>query len=463
MEYTIYSLLVDVCIMSALLLVAKALRSKIRWFQNHYIPASVIAGFIGLLLGHQFAGIFQWSSQASSYPYLLICIMFAGIFLGRRKSNGALSALKGVGDTFFINTASEILCFALALVLGGAIVATFFTDVFTEICLLLPAGFAGGHGYAAAIGGALNDLLGRDDAVYIGQTFATIGLLVGLLGGIAVINFAASRGATRFVKEASALPEECRLGLVPQEKRVSMGDETVSPMSMDPLAWHMCLILTATGIGYLAQQFLDRIFPDLGFPLMCLTMLAGLLLQKGLDITHYSEYIDKRVIDRIGGCITDYLVAFGVATIKVSVVAEYWQPLLILCVIGVIWPLVIVFVVGKGLFHNFWFERSIFIFGYLTGIVAVGITLLRNVDPEMKSGTLSDFGLAYTVQSVIEVFLVATIPVAAVHFGCVPLGVVLLAVGTLMLVMCRVVYGWHGGPMSELRPGEAEIIAGTQQ
>lgn len=32
---------------------------------------------------------------------------------------------------------------------------------------------------------------------------------------------------------------------------------------------------------------------------------------------------------------------------------------------------------GKTLFRNFWFERSVFIFGHLVGIVAVGITLLR--------------------------------------------------------------------------------------
>lgn len=334
-----------------------------------------------------------------------------------------------------------------------------FPNVFPEMSLLLPAGFAGGHGYAAAIGGALNGALGRDDAVYIGQTFATFGLLVGLLGGIAVINYAAKKGATRLVKKASSLPEECRLGLIPEEKRVSMGTETVHPMSMDPLAWNVCLILTASGIGYVLQQILDHFFPELGFPLMCLTMLAGLFLQKLLEKVHYAEYIDKKVIDRIGGCITDYLVAFGVATIKISVVIEFWQPIVLLTAIGIIVPLLIVFIVGRHLFHNFWFERSIFIFGYLTGIVAVGITLLRNVDPEMKTGTLNDFGLAYTVQSVIEVFLVAMIPMAVVSFGCIPSGAVLLAIALAMYLVCGLTYGWKKGAMDELRGGEEEIIA----
>ena len=45
---------------------------------------------------------------------------------------------------------------------------------------------------------------------------------------------------------------------------------------------------------------------------------------------------------------------------------------------------VLVFVVGQKLFRNFWFERSIFVFGWTTGVVAIGVTLLRIVDPEGK-------------------------------------------------------------------------------
>lgn len=463
MEFSLYGLAADFCIMSALMFAAQLLRKRVKWLQNHYIPSPLVAGVIGLLLGPQLAGLIPWTAGADSYAYLLTCILFAGIFLGRRSGGGSAGPglsgfIKRVGDTFFVNTASEILCFGLALSLGGALLAALFPGVFPELSLLLPAGFAGGHGYAAAIGGSLNELLGREDAVYIGQAFATLGLLTGLLGGLVCINYAARRGATRFVKEASLLPEECRTGLLPEEKRTPMGQQTIHPMSMDPQTWHTALLLLAFGMGYGVSLLLNRLLPRLNFPLMCLTMLAGLVLQTFLGATGYAEYVDKRVIDRAGGCITDYLVAFGVATIRLSVVAEYWQPIALLCVLGVAWPLAIVFVVGRKLFHNFWFERSIFIFGYLTGIVAVGITLLRSVDPHMKSGTLDDFGFAYTVQSVIEVFLVALIPMAAVAFGCLPAGLVLDAAGIALLLICWKLCGSYGGAMNELREGEAEII-----
>lgn len=42
-----------------------------------------------------------------------------------------------------------------------------------------------------------------------------------------------------------------RTGLIEEGKRPVLGEETVSPMAIDPLAWHLLLILIPTGIGYL--------------------------------------------------------------------------------------------------------------------------------------------------------------------------------------------------------------------
>lgn len=54
----------------------------------------------------------------------------------------------------------------------------------------------------------------------------------------------------------------------------------------------------------------------------------------------------------------------------------------------------------------------------------------------MKSGTLEDFGLAYTLQSVIEVFLVAFIPLITVYFGCIETGLMLSIIGILFYIIC---------------------------
>lgn len=157
--FNTYSLLVDFSFMAGLLVVAQFLRSKLKFLKNFYIPASLIAGALGLILGPQVLNVIQWSSEASSYPYSLICIIFAAIFIGKKLGGTKKNIFKTVGDTFFINTGSEILCFGFALLIGGGLLFLFFPNVFPEFSLLLPSGFAGGHGYAAAIGGALKTFL----------------------------------------------------------------------------------------------------------------------------------------------------------------------------------------------------------------------------------------------------------------------------------------------------------------
>lgn len=461
MTFDPYSMLIDFCTMSVFLVIAQILRSRIKVLQNFYIPSSLLAGFIGLFCGPQFLNIAPFSSQTGSYAYLLVCVLFAGLFLGKTEKISVGKIVNKVGDTFLINMSSEVLGFAIPLVVGGALMLVLFPGVFNEICLLLPSGFTGGHGYAAAIGGTLNNLLGRDDCVIIGQTFATFGLLSGIFGGLIAINYATRKGATRLVSTIGTLPESCKTGMVPPEERKSIGDETVHPMSMDPLAWHVALVLFATGLGYGAYQLYKPHMPNIEVPMMCLTMLAGVLIQTLLNKTGYGGYVDKRVVDRIGSGVTDYLVAFGVATIKISVVLNFIGPILVLCLLGVLWAFAVVFLVGRRLFRNFWFERSIFIFGYITGVVAIGVTLLRIVDPENRSGTLDDFGTAYTLQSVFELFIVTMTPVFVVSLGTLPVGLILLAIGAGMLLLCRIRYGSYKLPMDALREGEAEILHET--
>ena len=457
MNYDAYSLLVDFGFMSLLLVIAQFLRSKIKFLQKFYIPASVLAGIMGLILGPQVLNIIPWSGKIGSYAYLLICIVFGGLYIGKKEKLNVRKIFHSVGDTFCVNMATEFICFGTALVIGWAILKFFFPSVFEQFCLLLPSGYCGGHGYASTIGTALNNLLGREDCVQIGQTFATLGLLTGLFVGIVVINYGARHGATRFIKRADKLPEECRTGLVPVGKRNSMGEETINPMSMDPLAWHLALTLLATLLGYLFYNWYKQYLPNIELPVMCLTMLAGVLIQTIINHTKFKDSVDKHVEDRIGSMITDYLVGFGVASISITVVQTYLLPIIILCLLGTIWPLIMVFVVGRKLFHNYWFERSIFIFGWCTGVVAIGVTLLRICDPEMKSKALDDYGTAYTLISIIEVFIVALTPQLAVSLGCGIVGTVELLIGIALLFTCARLYGVHKGKMSDLREGEVEM------
>ena len=51
---TIYTLLTDLAFASLLILVGQLLRAKIKFIQSSFMPASLLAGFMGLALGAEF-------------------------------------------------------------------------------------------------------------------------------------------------------------------------------------------------------------------------------------------------------------------------------------------------------------------------------------------------------------------------------------------------------------------------
>ncbi len=467
-----YEMLMDFALMSMLLIVAHILRSKIKLFQYIYMPSALIAGFIALFGGYQFLDLIPFTMRESgtpfmtSYPYLLVVVLFATLFLGKQKSKEKVTFKKLVhetGDTFFYNLASETGQFAMALLFGLFVLAPLFPELHKGFALMWPAGFVGGHGYATAIGKTMQNY-GWDEALTVGYTSATIGLLAGVIGGMILINIATRRGWTRLVKDIKQLPQSMLTGFVPKEERVSMGKETVNPIALDPFTWHWALVMAAFGIAFYLYDFIKSQLPgSYEIPMFCMSMLVGFAMQKGFDACNMGTFIDKHVMNRIGSWTTDYLVAFGVASIKISVVVQYAMPMTLLFSFGIFYCVSILFLFGRKIFHNFWFERSIFVYGWNTGVVAMGVTLLRIVDPAFKTGTLEEYGMAYVPISIIEIAIVTIVPTLVVSNIILAPALVLLGITIACLLASRFIVGWFKTPGDQLREGEAEIIAEFQE
>jgi glutamate:Na+ symporter, ESS family len=106
------------------------------------------------------------------------------------------------------------------------------------------------------------------------------------------------------------------------------------------------------------------------------------------------------------------------------------------------------------MFRSYWFERSLFAFGWNTGVVATGITLVRVVDPDDRSRTLEDFGLAYPPVSILEIAIVTVLPLLVVRGIVIGPTLVLLAIACAALVASRMMLGWSKVPPAVLRPSE---------
>jgi glutamate:Na+ symporter, ESS family len=407
-DFSIWSLMVDVSIISGLLLLGTILRAKVKWIQSLFLPASMIAGFIGLGLGPSGVDILPFSDQLSTYPGLLIAVIFASIPIGAVKVN-MKEIIHRVREMWSYSMLLTLLMWGGGAFFGLVVIKQVFTDLPSGFGVILGAGFLGGHGTAAAIGEGFSQY-GWEEAMTLGMTSATIGILVAVLGGIVLVKKNTEKGHTQFISSFKELPDELRSGLMYKDKRIAMGKETVSPSSIDPLVLHLSIISFVVGVSYWLTDALENILPGISVPLLSIAFVVALAFQFLVRTVKADEYIDQRVMERIGGSATDYLVAIGIASINITVVMDYAVPLLLLFVFGTIWAYLIFRFIGPNIFKNFWFEKSLFGWGWSTGTVAMGLALLRIVDPELKSKTMDDYALAYIGMVPVEIVIITFTP-----------------------------------------------------
>ncbi|CDO04620.1 Sodium/glutamate symporter [Oceanobacillus picturae] len=434
-EFTIVAFMIDISIISGLLLAGTILRAKLKWMQALFLPASMIAGFIGLAFGPNGFDWLPFSDQFSSYPGLLIAVIFAAIPIGAAKVN-LKEIIHRVREMWSFSMLLTLLMWGAGALFGLIVLVPLFSDLPTGFGLILGAGFLGGHGTAAAIGEGFQ-YYGWDEAMDLAMTSATIGILIAVLGGLVLVKRSTEKGHTKFIQSFKDLPNELRTGLMEKTERTAMGEETVSPSSIDPLVLHISIIALVIGISYWVSDILQKAIPAVSIPLFSIAFILALLFQVASRKVKADEYVDQRVMERIGGTATDYLVAIGIASINITVVVDYALPLALLFLFGTIWAYILFRFIGPNIFKDFWVEKSLFGWGWSTGTVAMGLALLRIVDPELKSKTTDDYALAYIGVAPFDIAIVTFAPML-VAFGftwVIPL--VLLVAGAIIIYVNR--------------------------
>ena len=410
MEFTINNLLVDLMLASGLVLIAKLIRVKVKLFQEMFIPTSLIAGLLGLALGQYGLGILKFSDQIGSYSGLLVILIFASIGLrGFGLSGDSLKEnIRSLGSYMSFREIVYGWQYTIPILFSLLIIIPFIDNVNPSFGMILGAGFLGGHGTAAALGETLVEL-GWEDATDLAMTSATVGILTGIFGGIILIKWATKKGYTNYIKDFKSLSPELKTGLMPENKRESFGKETISPISLDPLAWHFALIIIPSGLAYLAVQYLSENF-GINLPSFSFGFLFAIILFYILRGTKADKYVDDKIISRIGGTVTDYLVFFGVASINIPVIVKYAVPFTLLMLVGVAGMLFLLLFFAPRLVKTDWFEKGIFVFGYATGTFAIGLSLLRICDPNNKSSTLDDTAILTPIVAPVDLIMLSVAP-----------------------------------------------------
>jgi len=408
--FTPWTLFVDIGIISLLLLVGKLMRVKIKWIQKLFIPPSLLAGFIGLACGPHGFDILPLSTETGTYAGILIAFIFGALPLTSQKSQGDN---KEIGKMWAYSQTGMLLQWAFGGLLGLLILNQIW-PLNPAFGITMPSGFCGGHGTAAAIGQAFGQM-GYDEILTLAMTAATFGIVASVILGLIFVKWGTKNKYTTYLADYKDLPSELRTGLLPQEKRESMGESTCSSISIDSLTFNLAIISAIALGGYGISKMAAYYMPGFELPVFSCAFVFGILFKKLLDRTRASKSICPQTVGHISGAMTDYLVAFGIASIKISVVIEYIVPLAILLLSGLVVTLIYVFVMARKLMKECWFEKALFTWGWFTGTMAMGIALLRVVDPKMKSRCLDSYALAYLFIAPVEISLITFAPVAFVN------------------------------------------------
>ncbi|QNK87375.1 MULTISPECIES: sodium/glutamate symporter [unclassified Sporosarcina] len=412
MDFSPWVLFTDIGLISLLLLVGTIIRAKVKFIQQMFLPASIIAGLLALLLGPNGFGILPFSDQMKVYPAILIAVIFGTLpLLSPRIDWNAIKTR--VGSMWSYSQLAMVLMWGGGLLFALLLINPFW-DVHDGFGLLLAAGFVGGHGTAAAIG-ATFEQNGWEEATSLAMTSATVGIMSAILIGILFIKWGSSKGHTSFLASFKDLPDEMRTGLIPPESRTKSETDTVSSISIDPYVFHLSIITIIAMGGYYLSELGAMLLPSVVIPAFSLAFLVGLFVKKILNSTDTDKYVSKDVVSRISGSATDILVAFGIGSISISVVLDYAVPLILLFVFGLVYAFLFFAVFSKKFFPEYWFEKGIFTWGWTTGTVAMGMALLRIVDPKSESKTLDDYSLAYIPIAPVEIMLVTFAPMLVLN------------------------------------------------
>ncbi|MFN7270692.1 MAG: sodium/glutamate symporter [Gammaproteobacteria bacterium] len=436
-------MLIDICIISGLLVIAHLLRASIPWLSRFLIPSSMIAGLIGLALGPGGYDLLPFSrgedgnTLLGTYPGILIVLLFATLLMGHRPTQLTRETWRGSRTSFLYNLGSEFMQYGVVLCVGVALLTFVFTDLRDEFMVMLPGGFAGGHGTAAVYADAMPQW---EAARSIGFTFATLGILCAVFGGLVLVNLARRRGwVARDVPVATAdgaqvAPEQS--SFLPSLFQASTGRTTVNSIALEPLAWHVALVLAVYGVTVTVMPTIRELLPPkFLLPAFVIAMVIGWFVQTALDLAKVGQYVDAKTIGSIGSLASDYLVAFGIASINVQIVLTHAVPLVVFALLGLALCVGWLLIVAPRVYKEHWFESGIFTYGWNTGTIAFGVALLRIVDKRSDSRVLSDYGVAYVAIGPLEAILYTSVLWALATGHLLALGVGLVASATVMAVL----------------------------
>lgn len=409
-------------ILSAALVLATWIRTRVPWFQKYLIPNSLTAGFL-LLVFYNLAArpLGLDAAPLGDLIYHLLSISFIAMSLRNLPP-------KKTGKRVFATGLAITASFTLQGLLGMGLVFLLrglgSQGLNPAIGLFVPLGYEMGPGQAYSIGVGW-EALGFEGAGSLGLTFAALGYLWACFGGVFLINLGIRRGWM----EPRHLGKDARVGLqsgvypvgtrLPEGSRLTTDTEAVDTMAVNFGVVLVCYLATflllkglTAALSLAGKEGRELAVNLWGISFIFAAILAagakGLARRAGVD-----HVLDPGALTRIAGVSVDLLVAAALGAISVVVIARYWLPILVMGVLAGLLTIGYCLWLTSRLFEDHRFQRAMIYYGAATGTLPTGLALLRVVDPDFETPAAVDYmygsGVAFFL--VIPYILAINLPI----------------------------------------------------
>ena len=372
----------DFAVVSILLAIGYFLRMKVKLFQRLFLPASIIGGLIGLIIGPQILGLYSpvhvtYTASISEWSGVLLAVTFACSFLGESMEKITKQAVSATLVGGVAHQAQAVL---------GMIVAFLFQSV-------VPIGFGliplyGGIGWSVPVATIFEEEGYWTNAVPVAITIATIGVVCGIVFGIVMVNIGIRKG---LIKHTTAslddLPEEFRTGYIALGKRPSIGSAVSKSSSVDPFTLQLAFVGLVVACALWLRNFLISIDPFWeNLPLLSTSLFCsgvfGIIIGR---IPALQQFIDRDTIERISNVSLEYLITSAVATTSIEAFVSYLLPIVVISVVVIAATTWVSIFFSKRWCPQDWFASAVAQYGAYMGLLSTGLLLAKVVDPDHKT------------------------------------------------------------------------------
>ena len=369
-----------------------------------FLPSSVAAGLILLILGPEVLGKFPTETSIASalykawgpLPGLLINVIFGALFLGR-----PIRSLRHIWKSAAPQAAfGQMIAWGYYAV-GGLVVLLILMPFFGANPLaaaLLEISFEGGHGTAAGMIPVFQEFnyhTGQEMSVAL----ATTSLFATLTAGFMLISYGRRK---KYISGPTPYSEI--KGMIYHKRVIRQLDKAGVALRVElglvNGAGHLILLAASVGLGGAVHWSILQIelltwgsdgLKIFGYmPAFTFCMFGGMLAQ--IIWTKSGLKVSRPLVELLSGAALAILVASAIATMKLDFISTDGLTFLILAATGVSWVLFSFLVMARRMFRRDWFTNGIVSIGQSMGTTATGLLFAQIIDPKQRTGVVESFG-----------------------------------------------------------------------